>query len=144
MHRLIRAIVLAALVFAVAMITIVPRSAAATESGKSIIGIYHIAPGKHVDFLKWQAARDAIDKAAGVPQGQWYAHTDGDAWDYLSIGPVLSDEQQKKVDDASRAKGLAIGAKASIEFRQFIASHTDTYVVGPMTATDLAAAAQSP
>jgi hypothetical protein len=142
MHRLIRGIVLAAIALAIATIAVAPRSAAATEPGKLIIGIYHVAPGKQVEFLKWQAARDAIDKSAGVPQGQWYAHTDGDSWDYLSVGPVLSEAQQKKVDDASRAKGLAIDAKASIEFRQFITSHTDTYVVGPMTATELAASVQ--
>lgn len=141
MHRLIRGIVFAVIVAAVAMMAALPRSAAATEPGTSIIGIYRIAPGKHADFLKWQAARDAIDKQAGVPQGQWYAHTDGDSWDYVSIGPVLSEAQQKKVDEATRAKGLAIGFKASIEFRQYIASHTDTYAVGPMTATELSAMA---
>jgi hypothetical protein len=137
-----RTTILAVLTVAIAMTVFVPRSASATEPGKLLVGIYHVAPGKHIEFLKWQAARDAIDKAAGVPQAQWYAHTDGDSWDYLAIAPVLSDEQQKKVDDASRAKGLAVGAKASIEFRQFIASHTDTYVVGPMTATELAAEVQ--
>ena len=142
MHRSIRAIVLTALAFAIAMIAFVPRSASAAEPGKALIGIYHVAPGKHVEFLKWMAARDAVDKAAGVPQAQWYAHTDGDSWDYLAVGPVLSAEQQKKVDDASRAKGLSIGAKASVEFRQFITSHTDTNVVGPMTATELAAEVQ--
>jgi hypothetical protein len=142
MHRFIRGIVPAAMTFAIAMVAVAPRITAATEPGKLIVGIYRIAPGKHVEFLKWQATRDAVDKAAGVPQAQWYAHTDGDAWDYLSVGPVLSDAQQKKVDEASVAKGLAIGAKASIEFRQFIASHTDTYVVGPMTATELAASVQ--
>jgi hypothetical protein len=139
MHRLIRATGLVAVFAAVAVCAISPRIAAAVEPGTSIIGIYHVAPGKQLEFLKWQAARDAIDKQAGVKQMQWYAHTDGDAWDYLSIGPVLTAEQQKKVDDALKAKGLAIGAKASLEFRQTISSHTDTYVVGPMTSTELVA-----
>jgi hypothetical protein len=142
MHRSIRTTVLTALAFAIAMFAFAPRVAGAAEPGIALIGIYRVAPGKHVEFLKWMAARDAIDKAAGVPQAQWYAHTDGDSWDYLAVGPVLSDEQQKKVDDATRAKGLSIGPKASVEFRQFIASHSDTHVLGPMTATEMAAAVQ--
>lgn len=141
MQRLIRGLVFTALFVAVAIMAAVPVSAAAAEPGTVLIGIYRIAPGKHADFLKWQAARDAIDKQAGVPQGQWYAHTDGDSWDYLSVGSVLSEAQQKKVDDATRAKGLSTGFKASIEFRQNIASHTDTYAIGPMTATQLSAMA---
>jgi hypothetical protein len=141
MHRLIRGIVFAVILAAVALMAAAPRSAAATEPGTVLIGIYRIAPGKQADFLKWQAARDAIDKQAGVPQGQWYAHTDGDSWDYLSVGPVLSEAQQKKVDDATRAKGLTIGFKASLEFRQYVGSHTDTYAIGPMTVTELSAMA---
>jgi hypothetical protein len=141
MQRLIRGLVLAAILVAVAIMAGVPPSAAAAEPGTVLIGIYRVAPGKHTEFLKWQAARDAIDKQAGVPQGQWYAHTDGDSWDYLSVGPVLSGAQQKKVDDATRAKGMTIGFKASIEFRQYIGSHTDTYAIGPMTVTELSAMA---
>ncbi|GAA0715940.1 hypothetical protein [Dokdonella soli] len=141
MHRLIRGFVFAVIPAAVAMMAVAPRSAAATEPGTTLIGIYRVAAGKHTEFLKWQAARDAIDKQAGVPQAQWYAHTDGDSWDYLSVGPVLSDAQQKKVDEATRAKGMALGFKASLEFRQYISSHTDTYAIGPMTVTELSAMA---
>ena len=46
-----------------------------------------------------------------------------------------------QVAGAGRAKGMTVGFKASIEFRQFIGSHTDTYAVGPMTVTDLSAMA---
>jgi hypothetical protein len=144
MQRLIRGLVIAVALAVIATMAVVPRSAAATEPGTVLIGLYRVAAGKHADFLKWQAARDAIDKQAGVPQGQWYAHTDGASWDYLSIGPVLNDAQQKKVDDATRAKGMTVGFKASIEFRQFIASHSDTYAIGPMTASELSALAGSP
>ena len=31
------------------------------------IALYRVAPGKHLEFLKWLADRDAIDKEAGVP-----------------------------------------------------------------------------
>ena len=120
---------------------LVPRGAAAAEPGTAIVSLYRIAPGKHADFLKWQAARDAVDKDAGITRTQWYAHTNGDAWDYVGIAPMLTDAQQKKVDDASRAKGLTVGFKASLEFREFVSYHTDTFTEGPMTATELSAMA---
>ncbi|MGA9342298.1 MAG: hypothetical protein WBV61_08190 [Rhodanobacteraceae bacterium] len=141
MQSLMRGAVLAVVFAAVATLAVAPQAAGATEPGTVIVGLYRVAPGKQAEFLQWQAARDAIDKQTGVPQGQWYAHTDGDSWDYLSIGPVLSEAQQKKVDDATRAKGLTVGFKASLEFRQYIASHTDTYAIGPMTVTALSAMA---
>ena len=51
------------------------------------ISIYRIAPGKHLEFLKWLAAQEEAAKEAGVPATQVYAHRDGAAWDYLAIGP---------------------------------------------------------
>ena len=68
------------------------------EPRQVVISIYHIAPGKHVDFLKWMAAREAVSEAAGVAPTQWYVHVDGDSWDYVAISPDLSDEQQDKVN----------------------------------------------
>ncbi|HEU4664507.1 MAG TPA: hypothetical protein VFS55_10790 [Dokdonella sp.] len=122
-------------------LSLLPLASPAAEPGTAIVSLYRIEAGKQGEFLKWQAARDAVDKEAGITQGQWYAHTNGDSWDYLSIAPVLTEAQQKKVDDVSRTKGLSTGFKASLEFRQYIGSHTDTYVVGPMTATELSAMA---
>ena len=40
-------------------------------SGRAIVSLYRIAPGKQLDFLKWMAAREAIDRAAGVAATQW-------------------------------------------------------------------------
>jgi hypothetical protein len=70
----------------------------AKEPPRALVSIYRIAPGKHLDFLKWLAETEAIAKEAGVPASQLYAHTDGDSWDYLNVGPDLSKEQQAKVD----------------------------------------------
>lgn len=111
---------------------------------RALIGIYHVAPGKQVAFLQWMAARDAIDQQLGLPRAQWYAHMDGDSWDYLAVAPDLTEAQTKQQDDAARAKGLAVGPKASLEFRQYIASHTDTLTAGPMTVSDMATAASNP
>ena len=114
----------------------------AKKPGVALIGIYNIAPGKHMDFLKWMAAREEAAKAAGVPATVWYAHTDGGSWDYIAIAPVVSDEQSKKVDEVSAKMGLTVGFKASLEFRQFVSSHTDTYTMGPVSAADLVKAGQ--
>lgn len=107
------------------------------EPGKAVVSIYRVAPGKHLDMLKWFAAREAIDKEAGVRPTQWYAHTDGDSWDFIAIGPQLSDADGARVDELSKKKGLKTGFPAALEFRQFISSHTDTFARGPMTASDL-------
>jgi hypothetical protein len=111
------------------------------KPGTAMVSVYNVAAGKHLDFLKWMAAREAAAKDAGVPATVWYVHTDGGSWDYVAIGPVLNDEQSKKVDDASVKRGLTIGFKASLEFRQFINTHSDTYTMGPVSAAELVAEA---
>lgn len=110
-------------------------------AGKYLISIYHVAPGKHLQFLKWMAQREAVAKEAGAPATQWYNHHDGDSWDYVGISPVLDgakqDEMDQKVDKLAKEKGLTSGMAAQLEFRQFINSHTDTYSSGPYTAEEL-------
>jgi hypothetical protein len=103
--------------------------------------LYRIAPGKHLDFLKWLAEAEAMAKEAGVPASQLYAHTNGDSWDYLQVGPDLTKEQQAKVDEVTKKHGQKTGFQASLEFRTFVAWHTDTMTIGPVTAADLVAAA---
>jgi hypothetical protein len=105
------------------------------------VALYRIAPGKHLDFLKWLAGNEAIEKEAGVPSSQLYAHTDGDSWDYMQVAPDLSDAQQAKVDEVTKKHGHKTGFGASLEFRTMVAWHTDTMVIGPVTAADLVAAA---
>jgi hypothetical protein len=132
-------LILALLVFGVLPLKV---QAQTNQPGEVLIGIYNIAPGKHLEFLKWMAARDQIASEAGAAATQWYAHRDGASWDYIAIGPVLSDEMSKKIDDMSAKKNLTIGFKASLEFRQYVSSHTDTYAIGPMSASDLVKAAE--
>jgi len=114
---------------------------AAPNPPKMIVAIYRVATGKHLDFLKYMAQGNAIAQEAGVGATQWYAHLDGDSWDYVTISPAPSDEQDKKTDTIRKQRGLPTGFAAGIEFRQFISSHTDTYARGPTTAADLVAAA---
>jgi hypothetical protein len=111
------------------------------EPPSALISIYRIAPGKHLDFLKWMAAREAADKEAGLPASQLYAHRDGASWDYILIAPDLNDEQQKKSDAVAAKKGLTTGFKAHLEIRTMLAEHSDTFATGPVTAAELVAAA---
>jgi len=60
------------------------------EPGRARISIYRVAPGRHLDLLKWLAAREEITKEAGVPATELYAHNDGDSWDYLLIWPITT------------------------------------------------------
>ena len=105
------------------------------------VALYRIAPGKHLEFLKWAAENEAIEKEAGVPASTVYAHTNGDSWDYMQIAPDLTDAQQAKVDEVTKKHGRKVGFGASLEFRTMVAWHTDTMVIGPVTASDLVAAA---
>jgi hypothetical protein len=116
--------------------------ASAQEDQSSIISIYRVAPGQHMAFLQWLANQEAAAQDAGVPASQFYAHMNGDSWDYLQISSELSDEQNEAVDAAARARGLKTGPPAGIEFRQYIAWHTDTYAAGPMTAAELLSGAR--
>ena len=109
----------------------------AKKPPRAVISIYHIAPGRQVDFLKWLAAREAVDKEVGIAGTQIYVHVDGDSWDYLSVGPATTDEQDSKLEEAMKKHGLTTGFKQSLEIRQFLASHTDTFAVGPVTAAEL-------
>jgi hypothetical protein len=109
---------------------------------RALVRIYRVATGKHLEFLKWLAENEAFAKEAGLPATQVYAHTDGDSWDYLDVGPVLSDEQQAKLDEVTKKHGRKTGFGSSLEFRAMIASHSDTFVIGPMSAAELVALAK--
>jgi len=112
------------------------------EQPLSLVSIYRIAPGQHIAFLQWMADQEAAARDASAPAGQWYVHVNGDAWDFLQIAADLSDEQGDAVDAAAEARGLKTGPPSGIEFRQYVAWHTDTFVAGPMTAAELLSRAQ--
>ncbi len=143
MKRLVRTVPLLAAALVV-FAALPARAQMATPEAKEPHGrvsLYRIAPGKQLDFLKWMAEQDAIAKEAGVPATQLYAHTDGDSWDYLGIAPDLTKEQEAKVDAVAKKRGKKTGFAASLEFRTFVASHTDTFAIGPVTAAELVAMA---
>ena len=131
----------AAALGALASGTIVYAQAAAPEPPKARVALYRAAPGQQVALLKWLAAQDRAAQAAGVPTGQLYAHTDGDSWDYLAIDPVTTPAQDKAIEAAQKKMGLGTGPAQSLELRKYIAIHTDTFVIGPVTAAQYLALA---
>ena len=112
---------------------IVYAQAGSSAPPKARIAIYRAAPGQQVALLKWFDAQNRAAAAAGVPTGVIYAHIDGDSWDYLAIDPVTTAAQDAAVDAAAKKMGMVAGPAASIEFRKYISSHTDTFAIGPVT-----------
>ena len=108
----------------------------------SMIAIYHVAPGKHLEFIKWMADRQAVSESLGHPIADWYVHLDGDSWDYVAVAPILTEAQENQAEAALKQRGLTTGFAAGIELRHFILSHTDTKVAGPMLPSEMLAAAQ--
>jgi hypothetical protein len=123
------------------------QHATAQDSKEKMIAIYNVSTGKHLDFLKWMAESEAVDKEAGLPATQWYVHHDGAGWDYISISMVGSPTEQeangKKVDELRKKKGMPTGMAASLKFRQFISNHSDTYSGGPYTAEEIVKMAEA-
>jgi hypothetical protein len=138
MKRLVSSAFLAA---CAVVLTAGPSAAQDKQPPRARVSIYRVAPGKQLEFLKWIAAQDEAAKEAGVAATQIYSHTDGDSWDYLGIAPTTTPEQDKKVDEIAKKKGLKTGFAASLEFRQFVAGHTDTFTIGPLTAAEMVAMA---
>lgn len=134
-------VVLVGLVLTATPLAVAQVKETAAGPGKVLVSIFHVAPGKHLDFLKWQAAYEAVDKEAGLSIGQWYVHTDGDSWDFVSIVAQRTPAEDKKVEDLLKKKGLKTGFASALEFRQFVSSHTDTFALGPQSAADLVKAA---
>lgn len=121
--------------------TIVYAQAGSSQPPKARIALYRAAPGQQVALLKWLAAQDRAAQAAGVPTGQLYAHTDGDSWDYLAVDPVTTPAQDAALEAAQRKMGLGTGPAQALELRKYIAMHTDTFAIGPVSAAQYLALA---
>ena len=132
MKQLIKLAAAAAL-GAIASGSVVYAQAGSSEPPKARVALYRAAPGQQVALLKWLARQNRAAQAAGVAIGQLYVHTDGDSWDYLAIDPVTTAAQDAAVDAAATKMGMPAGPAASLEFRKYIATHTDTFVIGPVT-----------
>jgi len=104
---------------------------------RMVVEIYHVAPGQHTAFLEAIAKYDEANRMAGLPPRQLYVHEDGASWDFMLIQPAETPPDKVAALNAAWEKlGLPTGADFFLSFRQFIASHEDTFVSGPTTASD--------
>jgi hypothetical protein len=124
---------------AVSACALIPTPASAQEAGRAIVSLYRAVPGQQEALLRWMADQDRAAAAAGVGASQVYVHTDGDSWDYLVINPVTTDAQDKAIEAAAKKMGISYGMRASLDFRKYIATHTDTFTRGPSTAAQILA-----
>jgi hypothetical protein len=116
----------------------------AAEPPKMLVEIYRIAPGQHTAFLEAIAKFDEANRMAGLPPRQLYVHSDGASWDFMLIQPAETPPDKAAALDAAWEKlGLPSGADFFLSFRQYIASHEDTFVLGPTTAADYLASRKS-
>lgn len=123
----------AAAVGAIAAGSIVYAQAPAA-SPEQIVSLYRAAPGQQENLLRWFAQQNRVAVAAGVAPNQLYVHTNGDSWDYMSVAPVTTPAQDDAVDAAAQKMGIMAGPRSGLELRKYVAWHTDTFTVGPVTA----------
>ena len=113
------------------------RLSAAAPVPRMLVEIYHVAPGQHTAFLEAIARFDEANRIAGLPPRQLYVHEDGASWDFMLIQPAETPADKAAALNAAWEKlGLPSGADFFLSFRQYIASHEDTFVNGPTTAAD--------
>jgi len=125
----------AGLVFAV--YATVVGFASETPPSRMLVEIYHIAPGEHQAFLEAIAKYDEANRLAGLKARQLYVHSDGASWDFMLIQPAETpSDKAAALAEAWEQLGLPSGADFFLSFRKFIASHEDTFVLGPTTAAD--------
>jgi hypothetical protein len=123
--------------FALALLSIFALQLSAAEVPRMLVEIYHIAPGQHTAFLQAIAKYDEANKMAGLPPRQLYVHSDGASWDFMLLQPAENPPDKVDALNAAWEKlGLPTGADFFLSFRQYIASHEDTFVNGPTTAAD--------
>ena len=112
----------------------------AADVPRMLVEIYHIAPGQHTAFLEAIAKYDEANRIAGLPPRQLYVHEDGASWDFMFLQPAETPPEKAAALKAAWEKlGLPTGADFFLSFRQFLASHEDTFVNGPTTASDFLA-----
>ena len=133
--------VTAALALALALPAFAPAvaqdEAEAPEVPEMVVEIYRIAPGQHAAFLEAIATYDEVNRRAGLPPRQLYVHSSGASWDFMLIQPASTpDENRAALDAAWDEMDLPSGPDFFIEFRHYVAEHTDTFVSGPTTAAD--------
>jgi hypothetical protein len=113
------------------------QEAAPAEPGELIVSLYRVAPGQHKEFIQWMGRLDMMSQEVGIPATKVFVHDEGDAWDYLFIRAVPTPEQEAKLEELSKQRGLHSGIEQHFQVRKYLLHHTDTYVWGPMGLAEL-------
>ena len=114
------------------------------EVPRMMIEIYKIAPGQHEAFLKEIARYDEANRLARVPPRQLFVHSDGADWDFILIQPnSYPADKQAALDKAWKQLHLPSGADFFLNYRRFIADHSDTVAIGPTSAAEYLATRSS-
>ena len=94
------------------------------ETTLHLIRTLKIVPGKQLEFLKWLKELNAAEN------DRFYAHVEGADWDWVTITPLPEPERYSTFRDS----------RATIDYRGYVAFHTDTFAHGPFTVEELIAA----
>lgn len=133
-------ILIAALVLALGVPAAAQEAPEPPAVPEMLVEIYRIAPGQHSAFLEAIARYDQANRMAGLPARQLYVHSNGADWDFMLIQPAsIPDENRAALDAAWEELALPSGADFFLQFRTYIAEHSDTFVNGPTTAADFLA-----
>lgn len=100
----------------------------------SVVTIYRAAPGHQEALLKLIARQDELNRAAGLPPSELYVHDTGASWDFVTIAPRTTAEQDAAIAQAAARLGVPTGPKAALELRRHVTEHSDTIATGPTTA----------
>lgn len=114
-----------------------PTLAETPDIPRSIIEVFHIAPGQHEAFLERIAQQERAAKAVGLDPGDLYIHEAGASWDFVLVKPLGQDDGKwEQMMEILHDEGYPSGPDFFFEFRRMYTSHEDTYVLGPTRATD--------
>jgi hypothetical protein len=114
-----------------------PAEPSPAPVGKQVVEIYRIVSGQQEAFLRFIARCDEANRLAGLPPRQLFVHQDGADWDFMLIQPAETPKDKQAALDVAWTKlGMPSGADFFLAIRQYIASHTDTFVSGPTSAKD--------
>ncbi len=125
---------------AVALFALYAPVVHAQDAPTASVSIYRAAPGQQAALIAWLAEATAIAEEAGAPASQFYIHQNGDSWDFIVISPDATPEQDEAAAALAEERGRTSGREAWLEIRTMAAVHTDTEVIGPLSASDMMAA----
>ena len=85
------------------------------EQSRVRICIYHVATGKHLEFLKWMAAQDEVAKEAEMVYWDDLGHNRENGWSLFGLGQALRAEGRNDEAAAIEARFQKAWARADVK-----------------------------